>query len=285
MIQHAAALTILFLQGSDANAPSWDEVRSRLQGRIQGKDLADRLKALQETVATGDQRAFELLAQTLKWIRAVKNGPKDESEALRKDLNRLRESRAADSNERQRLLAKKQKSSSDIQRVQELNQSISSLDKKIAETRKQSDAAGASLANLDQMEAAVPAHAGALLGHSAAGLFESYRKALAKAFDFPGDLSLAPLYADILIRSGRKQAFPTLEGILKEAKGSEALFKTCANGMVALSSGEAIPSLIRLLAFPNASVRAAAHEALKAATQQNLPLDAADWERWYREKK
>lgn len=267
-------------QAGDAAGPSWDKIVTALESRIRGADLPDRVRATQEAVATKDARAFELLARTYFWADGLKKGMKGGEDQAKKALAGMKDDHASKTKERNSLVAKKKHSSGDLERIQALNGEIAGLNQSMQSLKASMEKTRAEHAILEQVAGAAQQGFATLLRSAAPGMYEKYRKALAAALDFPGALSQAPLFVQALVQSGRKEGFSTLEEILKNALGSEALFMETAKGMTALGGKEGVSSLIQFLAFPNSSVRKAAHEALKAATGQSLPLDKSAWEKW-----
>lgn len=282
MMALLASLSLLLppLQATDTLGASWDKIVTALESRIRGNDLSDRVKATQDVTATKDVRAFELLARSLSWARAQKR-PLDEAETEnKKNLNALRDSHAARTKERHALLSKKKLSAADTQKLQDLGAEIAGLDRSMKAVKAGMEKNKAESLSFQQVESTALAGFAELLRGAAPGLFEKYRKALASALDFPGAISQGPTFVQALVQSGRKEGYPALEEILKNALGSEALFLEAAKGMTTLDSAAAIPDLIPLLGFPNSSVRKAVHEALKAVTNQSLPPERSAWEAW-----
>lgn len=280
-----ALVFALTLQDNKSQGTDWDKVRSKLIARIQGENIADRLPAVHEAIATKDPRAFDILRSSLIWAEAQRKSAKASSDPLKKELNEAKDQYNKQKSERDSLVRQKKLSPKESERLQSLNETLNELNRSIEEKKRAAESSKGNLANLEQVEAAVREGFITVFRDSPPPLYDNYRKALTNALDYPGNLSNAPLYVEVLGKSGRKENFPYLENILKDAKGSDAVYKAAATAMLQTGGRQGIESLINFLAFPNSSVRNAAYEALKASTQQPLPLDQAAWQKWWKEKK
>lgn len=282
--QFALLLGCLF-QGEKAQGTDWSKIATQFKARTQGTDLADRIQAIQEMIATKDSRSFVQLAEAMRWAQQARPDLKQAADFAKREQISLRDQISKNKSERDNLVKQKNLSQRQSERLQELNQSINNLDKKLQEKKNALEGQKNELSVLDQMEFMSREGMATVLRDAPAALFENYRQGLAKALRFPGDLEQGVEYVAVLVKSGKKESLPFLEGILREAKGSEALFKATALGMTQLGGKNIVPSLIDFLGSQNSSVRTAAHEALKSATQQLIPLDKSAWQKWWNEKK
>lgn len=266
-------------------ATPWEELKKNFTTRIQGEDFKDRDLAIQETVATGDIRAFEILFDGRSAILERKDACQRALDNLNEEMKSLSQQKDGLSNRQKKLILQKRLKNSEMEELNRIPQYLAGLESALKKQQIERSALQTTLTNLQNIERAILEGAVTLLQTCSPVAFENYRKAFARSIGFPGSYRESELYVELLGKSQRQEAFPYLETFLRQGNGKEAAFSQAAKGMISISKSKATPILIQFLGHSNLSVKKAAHENLRASWDQFMSAEQELWQKWWESQK
>lgn len=266
-------------------ATPWEELKKNFETRIQGEDFKDRDLAIQETVATGDIRAFEILFDGRSAILERKDSYQRNLNDLNEEIKNLSQQKDELSNRQKKLILQKKLKSSEMEELNRIPQYLAGLESALRQQQLNRSSIQTTLTNIQNSERAILEGATTLLQTCSPVAFENYRKAFARSIGFPGSYREGELYVELLGKSQRQEAFPYLETFLRQGNGKEAAFFQAAKGLMSISRSKATPVLIQFLSHSNLSVKKAAHENLRASWNQFMSAEQELWLKWWESQK